>query len=784
MKKLTTQIKKIWGWIANQFKTHPVRSVAVTVPAVALITLGILFLCGVFNRSGNWSYLPNRAYILAPVEEAEPQTLYELLHSNSPSVDTLLRNPSIADEIINAESLIDIIDGRFALNNLRELDRQINERLMESPEDVYLLDLPTDDETMAGLPSGATSQTIPVDTLSAPGDGLSASGDQISASADWLPASADTTLIANASQANRFTAASAKVGQSEQLLKVSDAMERLLVPTSFGDVIELSPAISIKGVWQNGEVLLHMTPSADWLPDDGYELYRTVNGESQLVESGIAATAKILSGDTTITIPYTDEDGKRQEASVKEVFESAALTSQKLSTLGMTVKQFNQSYYVTDKLGAKPRVTGANDFRIMRDMQITIPGMIEQKVPDIDFLVDSPIYVMDKQPNSLYSVSELQFSVYNKFSVKQTNILARSELMLSPSAGQSTTGQSTTGQSMSGQSTTGQSAVSDTERTKRELVREVLDARRQITTLSYAEKDFAEEAKFLIHDDLKALGLPDGTVITYTAQSPDGSVSASLEITIGLEFKLSQPTGLDGFGMDGRVPLRWDEAASQEELNIIIGYNIERKLDGESGFKKINDVPVAISHMLDDSDLYMESVIFYEDEVANGRAAQYRVCALDIFGRASEYSEVLVINKDSRQVVEKVTPPNAPSVSAPKLSTAASGSAAGGAGATDSVGATENISATDSAVQTSIDQNAGKKGVVLPIFTTSYDTARFTIYRAVAVGAGGFSKPEVLANISFDNPIPEPTGIYTGSDGTASGAGESGDAGNSGSGST
>jgi PKD repeat protein len=146
--------------------------------------------------------------------------------------------------------------------------------------------------------------------------------------------------------------------------------------------------------------------------------------------------------------------------------------------------------------------------------------------------------------------------------------------------------------------------------------------------------------------------------------------------------------------------------------------------------------------MLDDVDLYIESAIFYQDEVENGRGAQYRICSLDIFGRTSEYSEVLIINEGSTQKVEKVTPPNAPSLSAPALSS-------------------DTISEKIAAVQASIDQNADKKGVVLPIFTESSDTARFTIYRAVAVGAGGFGEPEILANIMYDNPLPKDTGVYT-----------------------
>ena len=54
-----------------------------------------------------------------------------MLHSDLPSVDTLLKNPEIAQELLQAENLTDIVDSRLALNNLRSLDEQLNERLKE-----------------------------------------------------------------------------------------------------------------------------------------------------------------------------------------------------------------------------------------------------------------------------------------------------------------------------------------------------------------------------------------------------------------------------------------------------------------------------------------------------------------------------------------------------------------------------------------------------------------------------------------------------------------------------
>ncbi len=644
MNKLTLQLKK-----------HPIKSTFVTVAGIALV-IGILFFSGVFT-SERWNYLPNRAYILES-EAKEPQNLYELLHSDNPSVDTLLKNPSIADEILNAELLIDIVDGRFALNSLRELDRQITERFEESVEKYALIDLPVDEESS--------------------------------------PPDSDTTKPQGATDAH--------ILQTEALEELNDAMGRLLVPTWFGDSVQIDSTVNMKGIWQNGEALIHMTPSGDWLPDNGYDLYRVINGEKTLVQSGVASPKPILEGTgTPIMVPFTDEEGNLFDENIKEIFEIASLTDTKLSELGLTADQFRQAYYVTNTLTPIPRISGAADFEIMKNLQRTIPGTIEQKIPEVDLLIDQPISVMGRWPNGLYTSASIHESILQKFSVTQVMTLKIDALQ-----------------------------------GKSDLVRDILDARQHLTAMSFADKDFAEAANFLIHDDLSALNLSDGTVITYMAEIPGSGTSATLKITIGVEFKLSKPLGLDGYGADGRVPLRWSEAETLEERSILIGYNIERRLDGESEFTQINDVPVAITHMLDDSGYYMGSAIIYEDEVANGRAAQYRICSLDIFGRKSEYSDTLTINEESTKKVEKVTPPNAPSIQAPILSTDDSGVKA-------------------KAVETAISQNSGKKGIVLPIHTESPDTARFTIYRAVAVGAGSFGKPEILADIKYESQMTDTT---------------------------
>ena len=113
-----------------QFKTNILRILLITIPVLVVVVGGILWAAGVF-RVSRFSYFPDREYVLAPVEKHEPKTLKELLHSDLPSVDTLLKNPEIAQELLQAENLTDIVDSRLALNNLRSLDEQLNERLKE-----------------------------------------------------------------------------------------------------------------------------------------------------------------------------------------------------------------------------------------------------------------------------------------------------------------------------------------------------------------------------------------------------------------------------------------------------------------------------------------------------------------------------------------------------------------------------------------------------------------------------------------------------------------------------
>ncbi|MCL2121162.1 MAG: hypothetical protein FWH28_02810, partial [Clostridiales bacterium] len=762
------------AWIANQLKEHKARSAAVIVPTAAALIVGILWFCGAFIPKEHWDYLPNRAYSLAPVEEPEPQTLAELLRSDNPSIESLLKNPAIAEEIIKAESVSDIVSSRRTLNNLSELDRQITAWIEEMPGQVYMLDLPDEEggtapearvepaaeatqatagTAGAGMQGGAATAAI------APG--TASSGEStITVATPGLFVPGDTAFV---------TAAQALLEQGATLSSVQSAIQRLTAPSPFvDDTMPIPPAINLKGIWQDGEALLHLMPEADWLTESGYTIYRIIDGQSELIAEGIAAIPA-LGESPDVSRVYDDP---QDWESIQYLYREADLRS-KQASLGMSEAQFREKFYVTNPLIPQDVFSGAEDFVWLRETLRTRPGSIDhidQLIPQLDKEISQPILVMDKQlvaggvgsgitsglSNGSGGGLSAQTNLWAQFSVVQDRTMRSSNAYLALmtdaqmeeeiALGRLKEYRFLDGRSGSGMPDRELLAAAKQEQLKRKAAQEVLEARQQLATLSYVDSEFAEAAELLIHDDLAALGLEAGTPVLYRISAPGSSVSASLELTYGVEFNLSQPRGLDGIGIDGLVMLRWDEA-DMPESGIIIGYDVERKLTGENEFTKRNEVPVAISHMLDDRAGYMESVVFFEEEVENGVGAQYRIRALDIFGRAGGYSEVFVINGDSpRQpaVVEKVTPPNTPGVGAPVTSAKITEELSGGSGAGASI---------SEAVQASHAANQGINGVILPIYTESEDAVRFTVYRAVAVGAEAFGPPVPIADLLYDNPL-------------------------------
>lgn len=660
--------KNIAAWVSAQFRTHLVRSLIVSVSASAIVTMGILWACGVFSGE-TYTYLPNRTYILAETP-SEPQTLDELLHSDAPSVETLLKNPQIAEELLSAENITDIVDSRMALNNLRSLDRQLDELLAQEREIVG------SSEDSASNTSGdeSASHVMSLETGVGPDMALRniTSGVAIQAAGEFA------------------VAPGALEDHDETLTRLKNATEGLLSPVKYDndDLVSIPATMNMKGVWQSpDEALIHMIPSGDWLPENGYKLYRLVNGQSELIASEQASPAFVLSGNL-------DMEGADL---IRALYEQAMLTPDKLATLGMTAEEFRDTAYRCDPQTQKPRVGGELDFIEMKNARITIPAGMEQKIPLVDLMLNQPIFISGSQGYGTDLSSDVNMSLLQKFSVNQIELISGITQLKYDPAGAA----------------------------RFELARDILTARQQLATLSFVNREFAEKAGFLIRDDLRTLNLPNGTTITYAVETPDGRRTI-LPVTKGVENRLTKPQGLLGYGMDGKVPLRWAQPQTPEEKNILSGYLIERKLNGEHAFKQINAEPIVVSYILDETGVYFETPVFFEDTVENGRTATYRIRSIDVFGRMSEYSDPITVK------VEKVTPPNSPSIDVPVRS--------------------DDAIDPSPAVDKAIRENSGKRGIVLPMYAGSADTVRFTIYRAVAVGAQRFGPPEILADISYNNP--------------------------------
>ena len=687
--KIIKSVKSVADWVIARFRTRPVISVIIVFSVLAVVVTVLLWAFGGFTEE-TFSYLPDRSYILAE-SESEAQTLEDLLHSKYPDIFVILKNPEIAEELINTEKLTDIIDSRLALNNLRSLDQQLTELVEQEHEYIK--------------PSVHQEPEKPEETEPGPSDPHQAAGD-VADSGDGTglkTVNNQSRGIAVQTTGELAVAPNLIEQQKTTLKKLKEATSRLLKPKEYDydDLVSVPAQINIKGIWQSpDEAFIHMVPSGDWLPENGYRLYRIVNGKKEMISGNQASPQQGLAG----TLAVSDAD------LIQALYQQAALTPEKMQILGMTPEEFRNIAYLSDTLSPKPRVSGELDYIEMKNAMITIPASMEQKMPYTDRLLSQPVYVTGGGGSGLYT--GLSKPVLEKFFVKQAKPLTGvSQIGVGPGSAE-----------------------------KLEVANSILAARQQLATFSFVDSEFAEEAGFLLRDDLSSLNLPVGTEIEYLVETPDGK-GTSIKVTKGAENKLSKPRGLMGYGLDGKVPLRWTPPQTPEEKNILSGYLIERKLDGERDFRQINEDPVVISYMLDETNIYFESPVFFEDTVDNGRTATYRIRSLDVFGRMSEYSDPVTFT------VEKVTPPNSPSIDTPVRS--------------------DNAVDPSPAVQESLDANSGKRGIVLPIYTDSPDTVRFTIYRAVAVGARLFGKPEILADITYSNPEPpqEEQSATTGSTG-------------------
>ena len=271
----------------------------------------------------------------------------------------------------------------------------------------------------------------------------------------------------------------------------------------------------------------------------------------------------------------------------------------------------------------------------------------------------------------------------------------------------------------------------------------ILDARKSILTKVFVDDQFADEAGFGYEDDLTGKGLAVNDKVQYILVPVEGNNenltaaqlasglkaegAYNLSVEYGVETPVEIPVDFTGYGADNAVYLRWKAPETDYARSVVSGYWIERRKKGETEFARVNDTPVAISYTQDNNGILYETAAFFIDNgVLNGDEVEYRMQALDIFGRVSAFSETLPVK------VYKVIPPVQPMLGEPKLS------------------ATANVKRISKAVSQLFDINKNKPGVALPVTKTSDDADSFVIYRSKAYGNGHFDMPQELIRINIE----------------------------------
>lgn len=600
------------------------------IPAVVIIALLVMLLSGVFrgNPSASDSVRYERPFIKTSQAVQAPASLSELLNVARPSLAYLLADEKLSSQLLGAESLTEIVDSRLSLHNLRQLRDDAAQLIKEQAAQASL----------SGSPATASSSYV------------------------------QPVAAANAGN----------------LAAIKGKIDQLLTPAITGSG-QPAPQIDLKGVWTaENAALLRWTPHDTWIPEQGYRLWRTVNGQ----------TVEIASQLGTEAFRAANLDKNAEYAGMfNETFATATLTSEKLALIGIqTLAEFAELAYSGGTPNAlRERVSGELDFGFVKNSLLTVPGSLQEKLPATDASQAMTLQVGSLQMAESYAFSSTKLFNLSALTVKPL-LLAR--------------------------------PLDNLAAAKAALVNEILESRQGILAKAYTSLAFAEDAGFAYKDQLAGLNLPNNTTVSYRLEAGDG-LSASVEITTGQETAISQPLGLAGYGVDNRVDLRWQSAADPVEKSLIAGYWIERKKSGENGFKRLNAVPVAISYALDETGVFFESPSFFEDrEIANGESAAYRIQALDIFGRTSEFSAELPLS------VYKVTPPGTPGTDQPLLSSDAA-------------------TRPDAFYQKIVKLNPKITGVILPISKTSADTVSFVVYRARALGAGNFGEPAKIGEAAI-----------------------------------
>ena len=277
----------IKNWFVTQFKTHPLRSsliasgIALALIAGSLLIFGIPRFGGLNLDQSGFDYLPDREYVLGAKEDERPQTLKELLYSQSPDIEDFLHSPNIAEELLAAENLVDIVDSRYALNNLREIDRQLEERTEE--EDLPMGDLVTlhsspIEKPPTEKPPGPEDALKPFMPDPAPveeRDPLPKS--EGAKRLDQAAASIDFSRPGKAAQAQESYGL-----QQDLFRRLNIKVNHLLRLAEYGNGAH-ARFINMKGIWRNRRITDPYDSGGRLDPEAGYRIYRQIGSEKELI---------------------------------------------------------------------------------------------------------------------------------------------------------------------------------------------------------------------------------------------------------------------------------------------------------------------------------------------------------------------------------------------------------------------------------------------------------------------------------------------------------------------
>jgi hypothetical protein len=450
----------------------------------------------------------------------------------------------------------------------------------------------------------------------------------------------------------------------------------------------------MKGTWtQQDKVILRWMPADGWKPEQGYNLFRVIGGEAEQIAQGLGSSERIL---------QLAESGLDFSSMAVSLFKDAALDAEKMQTLGIQSEREFQQRINAGQPSAQASLRFTGEVGFAQEKQRLFSGLektTEEKIPLAD--------VMENQV--VLFVSELNDSL-SSFWNFESKPAPEPQLVTPLTPAQQTANR-------------------------------ILSARRMISTQVFLDARFADAAGFGYEDDLSGKNIPVNTPIQYVVvplegdnthvtarQIASGDViegSLSVVVVYGVEEPVEKPEEVDGIGADNQVSLRWKAPVSVTARSTISGYHIERKKKGDAEFVRINQTPVAISYMKDSNNIYCETDAFFiDDAVQNNGEYIYRVQALDVFGRLSEYSDLLEIK------VIKVTPPQTPVLGQPEMS--------------------EKTNAFTLPVCNHVFEiNRDIPGVALPISKTSEDTDMIAIYRSEVYGNGPFGAPRQVAVINL-----------------------------------